>query len=105
MTVPKWNEPFEIMCDTSDFAIELLLAQRHDRKFRAIYYASCMFNEDQEKYATTEKELAVVFSSEKFRPYIIGSKAFIYTDHVAIWYLMMKKDAKPRLIIWVLLLQ
>ena len=40
MTVLKWNEPFEIMCDTSDFAIGLLLAQRYDRKFRAIYYAS-----------------------------------------------------------------
>ena len=34
-----------------------------------------------------------------------GSHVVIHTDHIAIKYLMAKKDAKPRLIIWVLLLQ
>jgi hypothetical protein len=59
-----------------------------------------------ENYATTEKEfLAVVFACDKFRPYIIDSKVTIHTDHAAIRYLMEKKDAKPRLIRWVLLLQ
>ena len=54
----------------------------------------------------SEKEmLAMVFSCEKFRPYILGSHVIIYTDHVVIRYMMEKKDAKPRLIIWVLLLQ
>ena len=57
-------------------------------------------------YATTEKEfLAVVFACDKFRPYIVDSKVTIHTDHAAIRYLMEKKDAKPRLIRWVLLLQ
>ena len=40
-----------------------------------------------------------------FRPYILGSHVTIYTDHAAIKYLMAKKEAKPRLIRWVLLLQ
>jgi hypothetical protein len=53
-----------------------------------------------------EKELqAVVFSFEKFRSYIVNSKVIIYTDHAAIKYLLAKKDAKPRLIRWILLLQ
>ena len=47
----------------------------------------------------------MVFTCEKFRPYILGSHVIIHTDHVAIKYLMAKKDAKPRLIRWVLLLQ
>ena len=47
----------------------------------------------------------MVFSCEKFRPYILGSHVIIHTDHVAIKYLMAKKEAKPRLIRWVLLLQ
>ena len=42
---------------------------------------------------------------EKFRPYILGSHVVIHTDHAAIKYLMAKKEAKPRLIRWVLLLQ
>ena len=73
--------------------------------FKAIYYASKTFNESQENYSTTKKEmLAIVFSCEKFRPYILGSHVIIHTDHAAIKYLMAKKEAKPRLIRWVLLL-
>ena len=57
-------------------------------------------------YATTEKELLViVFAFDKFRPYLIGNKVIVHTDHSAIKYLMTKKEAKPRLIRWVLLLQ
>ena len=74
--------------------------------FRAIYYASKTFNEAQENYSTTEKEmLAMVFTCEKFRPYILGSHVIIHTDHATIKYLMAKKEGKPRLIRWVLLLQ
>ena len=47
----------------------------------------------------------MVFSCDKFRPYILGSHVIIHTDHATIKYLMAKKDAKPRLIRWVLLLQ
>ena len=35
----------------------------------------------------------------------MGSHVIMHIDHVVIRYLMTKKDAKPRLIIWVLLLQ
>ena len=47
----------------------------------------------------------MVFACEKFRPYILGSHVILHIDHVEIKYLMAKKDAKPRLIRWVLLLQ
>ena len=49
--------------------------------------------------------LAIVFACEKFRPYILGSHIIVHTDHAAIKYLISKKEAKPRLIRWVLLLQ
>ena len=47
----------------------------------------------------------MVFAFENFKSYILGSHVIIHTDHAAIKYLMTKKDAKPRLIRWVLLLQ
>ncbi|KAK1615857.1 hypothetical protein QYE76_021374 [Lolium multiflorum] len=103
---PDWNLPFEIMCDASDFAVGAVLGQRVDKKLNVIHYVSKTLDAAQKNYATTEKEfLAVVFACDKFRPYIVDSKVTIHTDHAAIKYLMGKKDAKPRLIRWVLLLQ
>ena len=105
MAAPEWDQGFEIMCDASDFAMGAVLGQRKEKIFRTIYYASRTFNEAQENYSTTEKEmLAIVFACEKFRQYILGSHVIIHTDHAAIKYLMSKKEAKPRLIRWVLLL-
>ena len=70
------------------------------------FFSSGTLNDAQDNYTTTRKEmLAVVYSCDKFKPNIIGSKIVIYIDHAIIRYLMLKKDAKPRLIRWVLLLQ
>ena len=49
--------------------------------------------------------LAVIFACEKFRPYILGSHVIVHIYHATIKYLMAKKDAKPKLTRWVLLLQ
>jgi hypothetical protein len=35
----------------------------------------------------------------------VGNQCIVYTDHAAIRYLLTKKEAKPRLIRWILLLQ
>jgi hypothetical protein len=47
----------------------------------------------------------VVFAIEKFRSYLVGAKVIVYTDHATLKYLLMKKDTKPHLIRWILLLQ
>jgi hypothetical protein len=36
---------------------------------------------------------------------LVGAKVIIYTDHAALKYLLTKKDVKPRLIRYILLLQ
>ncbi|KAJ9561834.1 hypothetical protein OSB04_006994 [Centaurea solstitialis] len=80
MIPPDWSQPYEIMCDASDYAVE--------------------------NYTTTEKELlALVFAIEKFRSFHVLSKIIVYTDHSALKYLFAKPDAKPRLIRWILLFQ
>ena len=106
MAKPDWNKEFEIMCDANDYAMGAVLGQKVDKVFRAIYYSRKTFNEAQENYSTTEKEMmAMVFACEKFKPYILGSHVIIRADHATIKYLMAKKEVKPRLIRWVLLLQ
>ncbi|XP_027182102.1 uncharacterized protein LOC113780503 [Coffea eugenioides] len=103
---PNWSLSFEIMCDASDYAVEAVLGQRIGRVAHAIYYASKVLNGTQLNYSTTKKELlTVIFVLEKFRPYLLGAKVIVFSDHAALRYLMTKKDAKPRLIRWILLLQ
>ncbi|XP_056695198.1 uncharacterized protein [Spinacia oleracea] len=103
---PDWDLPFEIMCDASDYAIGAVLGYRKNKVLHAIYYASKTLDGAQMNYATTEKELlAVVYALDKFWTYLVGSKVIIHTDHAALKYLLAKKEAKPRLIRWILLLR
>ena len=71
-----------------------------------VYYARKTLNEAQRNCTITEKELlAVVYALDKFRAYLVGSDIIIFTYHSALKYLLTKKDAKARLIRWVLLVQ
>nr|GEY58699.1 reverse transcriptase domain-containing protein [Tanacetum cinerariifolium] len=79
LIAPNWDQPFELMCDASDFAIGAVLGQRIEKHFRPIHYASKMMTEAESNYTTTEKEMLA--------------------------YLFAKKDAKARLLRWILLLQ
>nr|GFA38384.1 reverse transcriptase domain-containing protein [Tanacetum cinerariifolium] len=102
----NWDLPFEVMCDASDFAIGAVLGQHYKKHFRHIHYASKTLTEAESNYTTTKKEmLAVVYAFEKFRSYLIMNKCIVHTDHSALKYLFAKKDAKARLLRWVLLLQ
>ncbi|KAF8104119.1 hypothetical protein N665_0178s0005 [Sinapis alba] len=103
---PDWELPFEVMCDASDYAVGAVLGQRKEKKLHIIYYASRTLNDAQCNYATTKKDLlAIVYAFEKFRSYLVGSKFIVHTDHATLRYLLSKKDAKPRLLRWILLLQ
>ncbi|KAF8085064.1 hypothetical protein N665_0683s0006 [Sinapis alba] len=103
---PDWDLPFEIMTNASDFAVGAVLGQRKEKKLHVIYYASRTLDEAQCRYSTTEKELlAIVYAFQKFRSYLVGSKVVVHTDHAALRYLLTKKNAKPRLLRWILLLQ
>ncbi|GKB65321.1 reverse transcriptase domain-containing protein [Tanacetum coccineum] len=85
LVAPDGTCPLKIMCDASDFACWAVLGNIN---------------------TTTEKELlAVVYAFEKFRPYLVLSKSIVYTDHLALKYLLAKQDTKPRLLRWILLLQ
>lgn len=83
-----------------------MLGQKRNQVFHSIYYTSKTLDASQANYTITEKEmLALVFAFDKFRSYVVVTKVIVYTDHAAIKYLFNKKDSKPRLIRWVLLLQ
>ena len=106
MKPPNWSLPFELMCDASDYAVGTVLGQKEDGKPYVVYYASKTLNEAQRNYITIEKELLVmVFALDKFKNYLLGTSIVIFTNHSTLKYLLNKKNAKVRLIRWILLLQ
>jgi len=101
---PNWDLPFEIMCDASDYAAGVVLRQCRDKKPVVIYYTNRTLDKAQQNYTTTEKELLVVaYAMEMFCPYLICFKVIACTAHSALKHLIEKKDAKPHLIQWILL--
>jgi hypothetical protein len=103
---PYWHLLFKIMCDANDYVVGAVLSQSKDKKYYAISYANKTLTGPLLNYGTTGKELLdVVFAIKKFRSYLVGAKVIVYTDHATFKYLLTKKDAKPCLIQWILLLQ
>nr|GEZ09658.1 reverse transcriptase domain-containing protein [Tanacetum cinerariifolium] len=99
LIAPNWDQPFELMCDASDYAVGSVLGKRVEKNFRPIHYTRKTMNQAETNYTTTEKEmLAVVYAFEKFRSYLTMNKSIVYTDHSALKYLFAKKDAKARLL-------
>nr|GEY47542.1 reverse transcriptase domain-containing protein [Tanacetum cinerariifolium] len=106
LIAPNWDQPFELMCDATDFAIGAVLGQCYEKHFRPIHYASKMLTDAESNYTMTEKEmLAVVYAFKRFRSYLIMNKSIMHMDHSALKYLFAIRDAKARLLWWVLLLQ
>nr|GFA10606.1 reverse transcriptase domain-containing protein [Tanacetum cinerariifolium] len=72
----NWDQPFELMCDASDYAVGAVLGQRVEKHFWPIHYASKTINQAETNFTPTEKEmLAVVYAFEKFRSYLIMNKS------------------------------
>ena len=44
-----------------------------------------------------------MFAFDKFWAYLVGIEVIVYIDHFVIKYLIDKKDSKPKLIRWILL--
>nr|GEZ34430.1 reverse transcriptase domain-containing protein [Tanacetum cinerariifolium] len=76
LIAPNWDQPFELMCDASDFTVGAVLGQIIEKHFRPIHYASKTMNQAEANYTTTEKEmLTIVYAFEKFCSYLIMNKS------------------------------
>ena len=49
--------------------------------------------------------MTIIFIFDKFITYLVSTKVTVYIDHSVIKYFFSKKNDKPKLIRWILLLQ
>jgi len=101
---PRFDLPFILSCDASNYAISSILSQLQNGKERPISFASRMLNKAEKNYSTTHKELlAVVFGTQIHRCFLYGRKFRIVTDHAALkWLITVKNHQCARLTRWVL---
>ncbi|CAB0027963.1 unnamed protein product [Trichogramma brassicae] len=89
--------PYIVTCDASAFAIGGFLAQRKDKIDMPIGFVSRTLNETERKYDTYSREaLAIVFTISKFKPYLMGNRFTVYTDHKPLLYFRNSTDPNSR---------
>ena len=92
------SEPVEVVVDASGTGAGAYLAQKQNEEHRVIGFASMTFSPAQQRYSTTERELAALrWAVKTFRPYLYGVKFRLYTDHKPLIYLNNMKIADSRM--------
>ena len=93
--------------DASGITLGAVLAQLGETKVdHPVYFASRKLSNAVWNYTTTEREaLAMVYSLQKFRHYLLGGKFKFFTDHFALKYLVNKPVLEGRICRWLLLFQ
>ena len=87
----------EVHCDACSYGIGAVLVQQQTDGERVLSYASRLLSSAERNYSITEQEcLALVWSLQKFKIFVWGTKIKVITDHHALCWLMRKKDLAGR---------
>ena len=96
------DQEFILETDTSGIGLGAVLAQEHEGQV----HASRTLDSHEQNYGISELEtLALVWAARYFRPYILGHRATVYTDHAACTSLLNTARPSGKLARWVLTIQ
>ena len=91
-------EPLELYVDASGYGAGACLAQKQGKGTRVWGCASMSFSPAQQRYSTTEREIAAIrWGVKTMRPYLYGVHFKIFTDHRPLVYLQNMKLVDSRL--------
>jgi hypothetical protein len=98
LVMPNFHEPFVIESDASGAGIGAVLTQQR----RPIAFMSRALGVTKQSWSTYAKKLlAIVQAIRTWRPYLLGRKFYIHTDHCSLKYLMEQRIVTPEQQKWV----
>jgi hypothetical protein len=96
---PNFSYPFILRTDASIEGLGAILSQTIDGTERIILYISRTVQPNEKNWSIQQLEaLGIIWACETVRPYIIGTKVLIITDHKSLQWL--KESKIPRFVRW-----
>ena len=100
---PDWTQSFEVHTDASSIGCGAMLAQNFDGQLRPVGFASRSFTPTNSRWSTAHQELfAVKLALEHSRPYFMGQKFMVSTDHANLKFLSSISPQNSKLARWCL---
>ena len=100
---PNWHSSFELHTDANKHGVGAMLAQMHNGQLRPVKLASRSFTPTESRWPTTHKELfAIKWGLEHFRPYVLGRKITVITDHANLKFFTSIAPQQSKLARWCL---
>jgi hypothetical protein len=101
LTYPDYSLPFVLDTDASDVSTGAVLSQIKDGTEKVVAYYSKTMTPEERNYCVTRKELlAIVKAVKHFRPYLLGRKCTIRTDHASLVWLLKTTQPNGQLARW-----
>ena len=103
---PDFDLPFTVQTDASGVGLGAVLLQGEGEDRRPVHYISRKLFPRETRYSTVEKEcLAIKWSVDTLKYYLMGKEFVLETDHRALQWLHRMKDSNARITRWYLSLQ
>jgi hypothetical protein len=101
-----YTRDFGLLVDASLNTVGCCLVQIYEGCEYPVAFASAKLSETQSRWSTIEREAyAVIWALKKFRPWILFSKVFVFSDHNPLKYLTESAPKSSKLTRWALALQ
>ena len=96
LTLPDFSLRFTVYTDASATGLGAVLTQVRNGVDCVISYASKSLNDAQRNYSTTDREcLAIHWALNLWKPYLLGKKFVVVTDHSALKWLFSPARRDP----------
>jgi hypothetical protein len=96
LALPDFRLQFTVYTDASATGLGAVLTQVQNGIDRVISYASKSLNEAQRNYSATDREcLAIHWALNLWKPYLLGKKFVVVTDHAALKWLFSPARRDP----------